>query len=327
VSRLLACVLLAELSAACIHIDIGGGGRGDFEETVVFGNRGPKVLLLEIEGVISERERSGFLGAGQESTVARVVEQLDVARDAGDIRAVILRVDSPGGSAAASDDVYRALRSFKDETGLPVLAQFMGLATSGGYYVAMAADEIYAVPTCVTGSIGVLFVSVSFEGLMTRLGVRDQTLTGGKHKDAASVLRDMTPDERSHLQSVVDDLHDRFKSVVEAGRPKLDRARVDELADGSVYSAPQAEASGLVDGIAPIESTVARAAELAGLDGDYRVVTYHRPSEFRNNLYTRGPVSAPTARTDGEWAALMDRAGIRAQSEPGFHYLWWPAAP
>lgn len=323
-------LVAAVFGTACIHVNIGGDGRGEFEQTIVFGRRGPKILLLEIEGVISEHERTSFLGAGRESTVARLVEQLQVAREEGDVRALVLRIDSPGGSAAASDDVYRALLAFKQETGLPVVAQFMGLATSGGYYVAMAADEIWAEPTSVTGSIGVLFVSVSFEGLMKRWGVRDQTVTGGAHKDAGSLLRDMTSEEEAHLQSVVDDLHDRFKSVVEAGRPKLDRARIDELADGSVYSAPQATASGLVDGIAPIEATVRRAAELAGLGDSFRVVSYHRPSEFRNNLHTRSVGQAPSAKADGageaDWQALMDRAGIRARGEAGFHYLWWPAA-
>jgi len=315
-----ACVLLA---TGCISVNIGGLGRGEFDETVVLGDSGPKILLLEIDGVITEHERTSFLGDLEESSVARVVEQLDMARHEGDVRAVLLRVDSPGGTASASDAIYRAIVDFKRDTNLPVVAQFMGLAASGGYYVAMAADEIHATPTTVTGSIGVIFMGVSFQGLMERFGVRDQTITGGEHKDAGSFMRDMTPEEEAHLQSVVDDLHDRFKTVVAAGRPKLDAEAVDRLADGRIFSAKQAEAEGLVDSISPLEETAARAARLAGIDGDYRVVSYHRESEYRNNLHTRAPMPVATESSGDEWSALLERSGIAG---PGFHYLWWPAA-
>lgn len=321
----LSMLALLAMATGCISVNLGGFGRGDLEETVVFGRSGPKILLLEIDGMISEQEHTGFLGDLKESTVALVVEQLDRARAEGDIRAVILRVDSPGGTASASDAVYRALRDYKRDARVPVVAQFMGLAASGGYYVAMAADEIHAAPTTVTGSIGVIFVGVSFEGLMKRFGVRDQTITGGKYKDAGSFLRDMTLEEEAHMQSVVDDLHDRFKAVVAEGRPKLDASAIDRLADGRIFSARQAEAEGLVDAISPLEETTRQAARLAGIDGDFRVVTYHRESDYRNNLYTRAPapIAAQPSGSNDQWSALLDRAGLGG---PGFHYLWWPAA-
>lgn len=316
-------VSLVGIAGGCITVNIGGAGRGDLEETVVQGDSGPKILLLEIDGVITEHERTSLLGEVTESSVARVIEQLDRARDEDDVRAVVLRVDSPGGTASASDAIYRALRAYREEQGIPMVAQFMGLATSGGYYVAMAADEIHAGPTTVTGSIGVLFVGVSFAGMMERFGVRDQTITGGVHKDAGSFLRDMTPEEQAHLQSVVDDLHDRFKSVVARGRPNLDAEQIERLADGSIYSARQAEAAGLVDSISPIEVTTARAATLAGIVGPYRVVTYHRPDEYRNNLHTRPPSPQRAESSHDPWSALLERTGMGG---PGFHYLWWPAA-
>ncbi len=316
-------VALIALTSGCISVNIGGAGRGELEETTVLGRSGPKLLLLDIDGPITEHERMTLLEGSRESTVARVVEQLDRARRAGDISAILLRVDSPGGSASASDDVYRAIDRFKRETGVPVVAQFMGVAASGGYYVAMAADEIHAVPTTVTGSIGVLFMGVSFEGLMDKLGVRDQTITGGAQKDAGSFLRDMTPEERAHLQSVVDDLHDRFKDVVAIGRPNLDTEAIDRLADGRVFSASQAVDNGLVDVVSSLEETADLTAQRAGIVGDYRVVTYHRGAEYRNNLYTRPPLPAPAVvGAQSDWGALLEEAGL---SRPGFHYLWWPA--
>lgn len=314
------------LGSGCIHIQIGGEGRGELEETVVWGTSGPKILLLEIDGLITEHERLGLFDGSRESTVARVVEQLDLARRDRDIRAVLLRIDSPGGSASASDDVYRALSSYKAESGLPMVAQLMGLATSGGYYVAMASDEVRAVPTGVTGSIGVLFMGVSFEGLMEKLGVADQTVTGGAHKDAGSFLRDMTPEEEAHIQSVVDDLHTRFKSVVASGRPQLDAAAIDTAADGRIYSATQALELGLIDAISPIEETTRALAGRAGLGSRYRVVSYHRPTEYRDNLHTRDPLGPPQAQRSGsssDWSALLEASGL---ARPGFHYLWWPAA-
>ena len=319
----LALLAVWAFASGCISVNIGSPGRGELEETLVHGRRGPKILLLDIEGAITEHERMGLLEASRESTVARVVEQLDRAARSGDIRGVLLRVDSPGGTASASDDIYRALANFKRRQQIPVIAQFMGLAASGGYYVAMAADEIYAEPTTVTGSIGVLFMGISFEGLMDRFGVRDQTITGGEHKDAGSFLRDMTAEEEAHLQSVVDDLHDRFKEVVQAGRPGLEAADVDRLADGSIFSAKQAEAEGLIDSIRPLEETTEHCARVAGIVGDYRVVTYHRPGEYRDNLHTRTPLPPPTTSSGGDLSALLDRTGL---GRPGFHYLWWPAA-
>ncbi|MDH4016624.1 MAG: signal peptide peptidase SppA [Actinomycetota bacterium] len=319
------CAAIAALVTGCISVQLGGLGRSELEETTVRGRSGPKILLLEIDGVITEHERIGLFDGTRESTVARVVEQLDRARDDDDVRAVLLRVDSPGGSASASDDVYRALLAFKQERGLPMVAQFMGLAASGGYYVAMASDEIRAVPTSVTGSIGVLFMGISFEGLMDKLGVTDQTVTGGEHKDAGSFLRDMTPEEQAHMQSVVDDLHDRFKAVVAAGRPKLDEEAIAAAADGRVYSAPQALELGLIDGISPIEDTTRDLARMAGIGEKYRVVSYHRAHEYRNNLHTREPQAPPqtSAASQGDWSALLDASGL---TQPGFHYLWWPAA-
>ena len=153
--------------------------------------------------------------------MSRVREQLDRARDDPEVRALLLRINSPGGTATASDLVYGEILRFKRERGVPVVAQLMGLATSGGYYVAMAADVVVAHPTTVTGSIGVRFVSVSLAGLMEKVGIEDQTLVAGSHKDAGSPLRRLTREERAHLQSVLDDLHSRFEQVVAAGRPNL----------------------------------------------------------------------------------------------------------
>jgi len=300
-------------------VQLFGGLPDPLIETVIYGESGPKIVLIDIDGVISEsRDDHGFLEPSEESMLARVREQLDHARDDSDVRAVLLRINSPGGSVTASDILYQELMRFKRDRGVPVVAHFMGVAASGGYYVAMAADELIAEPTGVTGSIGVIFVGVNLSGLMEKLGVQDQTLTAGAQKDAGSWLHPMKPVEREHLQSVLDDMHERFKQVVVAGRPGLDRQRVDALADGRIYSASQAKANGLVDGLGDLEETVAAAQRRAGL-ASARVVTYHRPREYRQNLYTQAPAVPRVMR--------LELGPSLPLARPGFLYLWAPGLP
>ena len=286
------------------------------EETLISGERGPKVLLLEIDGLISLRKpEPEVIGPVRDSTASRVREVLDEARADPEVRALVLRIDSPGGTATASDVVYREILRFKKERGVPVIAHMIGVATSGGYYVAMAADTVVANPTTVTGSIGVIFMGVNVVGLMHKLGIENQTLTAGSEKDAASPLRRMTRTERAHLQSVLDDLHGRFQRVVDTGRPGLDAGQVAKLSDGRIYTASQARELGLVDELGDLERSLELAGARAGLD-EFRVVTYHRPREYANNVYTRQPLRPVLKLELPAPFAWLER--------PGFYYLWAP---
>jgi protease-4 len=231
------------------------------------------------------------------------------------VKALLLRINSPGGTVTGSDLLYREILRFKQERRVPVVAQMMGLATSGGYYVAMAADEIHAQPTSVTGSIGVVFTGVNLTGLMEKIGVEDQTLTSGDFKDAGSMLRPMRPEERDQLQSVLDDLYARFLAVVQEGRSELDAEQVALLADGRIYSASQALERGLIDEIGSIDDALRRTRELAGVKRA-RAVTYHRPREYTNNFYTRAPRQRGPALD--LWPDALELRG------PAFLYLWAP---
>jgi len=309
----LAAALLAP--AGCLTVNVVPGPGQGLEERRIQGESGPKILLVEIDGPITSRPEEQLFGPDEPSTVGSVREQLDRARRDDDVAAVLLRIDTPGGGATASEILYRDVLRFKQERGVPVVAQLMSLATSGGYYVAMAADEVVAHPTTVTGSIGVLFVGVEFSGLMDKLGISDQTLTGGEQKDAMSPLRPMTPAERSHMQAVVDDLHARFKSVVAEGRPDLSQEEVEALGDGRIFSASQALEQGLVDRTGSLQETIAALEQRLGVPGS-RVVAYVRPNEWQPTIYDRGP-GAPVLQLD-----LSQLFGWRPS--PGFHYLWWP---
>jgi protease-4 len=312
------CALLAALLLlGCININVGAGRRAELVERVVYGTKGPKILLIDIDGMISDLAAPRALGFGErESMVSRVRAQLDRAEEDGDIRAIILRINSPGGTASASEIVYSEIRRFKEEHEIPVIAQLMGVAASGGYYLAMSADTVRALPTTITGSIGVIFSGVSLSGLMEKIGVENQTLTTGPYKDAGSSLRRMTDGERAQLSSVLDGLYARFLEVVEAGRPDLSSEEVRALADGRIFSAVQAEANGLIDGVGDLPGAVDLAEERAGIETS-RVVAYGRPDEWRENLYSMSARPEPTA---SPWAILSP------VSEPAFLYLWWPGA-
>jgi len=314
---LLACTAALALSASgCITLDLGGNVAGVMHETVVFGSDGPKVLMLDIDGEITDSDAAGVLGwVLSEGTVSRVRDELNRADKEGDIAAILLRIDSPGGSPTASDSVYRQLTAFKKKHGIPVFAQLMSTAASGGYYIAVAADRILASPTTITGSIGVIMLGVNLSGLMDKIGVTNQTLTSGGYKDAGSFLRPMEETERAQLQSVVDDLYSRFVDVVNRGRAELPEERIRELADGRIYSAPQALEAGLVDGISPLEQTIAALTKHLGVPG-LRVVSYHRMRENPTNIYSRTTLHEPIKIQSGAVPHLFPR--------PGFYYLWWP---
>ena len=324
----LGAVLVPLLASGCALLRLPFGGPEPLEETVVEGKGSAKILILDIDGILSEEGESSAFGLfSRESIVARVREELDTARKDSRIAAVVLRIDSPGGTVSASDLLYHEILHFKHEKKVPVIAQMMGVAASGGYYVAMAADAVYAEPTTITGSIGVIFDGINLSGLMKKLGIEDQTLKSGELKDEGSPFRPMSPAERAQLQSVIDGLYARFCGVVAAGRPKLAPDRVRELADGRVYVAPQALDSGLVDGIAYLPDTLDEARRRAGVE-EARVILYRRSDEWAENIYSRAPFGAgPRAAAVSQPSTVRLDLGLDLLSRlrgPAFLYLWWP---
>jgi protease-4 len=324
----LAAIALALAAASlantgCITVNAFGGGREPLVEAVVQGERGPKILLVEIDSTIKEDEEDSALGLPlREGSVARIREQLDLARKS-EVRALVLRIDSPGGTVTASDLLYREILRFKEERSVPVIAQFMGIAASGGYYAAMAADRLIAQPTTITGSIGVIFSGLNLAGLFEKLGVEDQTLTAGDRKDSGSPFRPMRPEERAQLQTILDGLHARFLEVVAKGRPGLPPQRIAELADGRIYTAAQALENGLVDEIGYLPDAIRAAERAAGLESSV-VVAYHRPHEWRKNVYyTR----APWPQLAPELTPQLEIArALGLWNRPAFLYLWMPGA-
>jgi protease-4 len=321
--RACALVLAAALGAAGCVIPIGGGSffgeKRPLEETVVDGEGRDKILLVDISSVITDAPTKHAFGLiEEESTVARVHSELKKASEDARVKAIVLRINSPGGGVTASYQIYAEIVRLKKEQNLPVVAALGDLATSGGYYVACAADRVVAHPTTVTGSIGVILMSLNLEGLLNKIGVKNQTFKAGAHKDLLSPLRQPTPEERKIVQDILDGLHARFIAVVRESRPKLDLARIAELTDGRIVGADEALRAGLVDQIGDLEAAIAAAKSAARVE-EARVIMYHRGEPAQENIYStmRG---APA-----QVNVLPVDFGPLAQSGPRFMYLWAPA--
>jgi protease-4 len=312
-----AALLLAGCSV--ISVDLTPRIR-PLEEQTVEGKGEHKILLMDVSGFLAEEATSPSLPLGTPPSrvplLVRVREELMKAADDRQVRAVVLRINSPGGTVTASDIVYREVELFKRQTKVPVVAVLMDVAASGGYYVALAADAIVAHPTTVTGSIGVIMISLNAEGLLQKVGVSPSTIKSGERKDMGSPFRAMTPEERAIFQSVIDDLHGQFVAkVVERRRIPTDTAKA--VADGRIYTAEQALGRRLIDRIGYVPDALDVARRAAGLE-EARIVVYHRPREYRATYY------AGAKGTAGGLEASLSQLAALAGPGPRFLYLWWP---
>ncbi|MEJ2705831.1 MAG: signal peptide peptidase SppA, partial [Sedimentisphaerales bacterium] len=215
----------------------------ELEETQIQGDRGfwvsDKIAIIDVDGMLINRQKRGLIHSG-ENPVSLFIEKLEKAAEDRSVKAVVLRLNSPGGTVAASDLMYHSLRQFKSRTGKPVVACVHGLGCSGAYYLACACDGIMAQPTSVTGSIGTIFQTFSVAGTMEKIGVKAVAIKSGRLKDMASPLHNLTEPEREVLQGIIDSLYQRFLNVVQGGRKNLNRQKLEGLADGRVFTAEQA---------------------------------------------------------------------------------------
>ncbi|WKZ18680.1 MAG: signal peptide peptidase SppA [Candidatus Jettenia sp. CY-1] len=294
---------------------------GPLQEETVAGIGKDKILITDISGVISTNdEKSGLASLSEEPDIlTRIKEELKMAARDKHMKAVILRINSPGGSVTASDMIYHEIERFKEDTGMKVIACIMDLGASGGYYVAVSADKIVAHPTAVTGSIGVIMLNVSIEGLLQKIGVKDATIKTGEHKDMGSPLKTMTEEERKIFQGVLDTMYERFLAVIVKNRNGngLDLKGVKSLADGRIYTAQQALEHKLVDQIGYLDDAILLAKKEAELT-EARVVIYHRPGAYKNNIYSK--LAGPHAIN----LVNFDLRTFVKSGTPSFMYLWAP---
>ncbi len=280
----------------------------------------PKLALIEVDGTLQNSRSTSLLGTGADNPVALFAEKLERAAHDRQVRAVVLRINSPGGTVTASDLMYEEVRRFRQRTGKPVIAAMMDVAASGGYYVACAADRMFAQPTTVTGSIGVIMLAPEFSGTLHKIGAQVNIIKSGEMKDAGSPFREMSERDRAVFQGLIDGMYARFLEVVQRARPNLPPERIRALADGRVYLGPEAHDLGLVDEVGSLRDALAAAKRAAGLDDrPVCVVEYSRQIDYRPNIYARadGPTQVNLLNIDlPRWLA---------GPEPQFLYLWAPA--
>jgi protease-4 len=308
--------LLALVTAGCISISLFPQTMPLREKTVQ-GTATDKILMMDISGVISEKGSSNPLSES-EDLVALIKEELTLAAEDSQIKSLLLRINSPGGTVTASDVIHHEINEFKSKRKIPVVAVIMDVGASGGYYIAVAADRIIAHPTSVTGSVGVIMLRVNAEGLLQKIGVEAGAIKSGAKKDIGSPFRPMSEEERAIFQSMINGFQSRFLEVVTKGRKALPADQLKLIADGRVLTGPQAVQLGLVDQIGYLDDGIAAAKQLAGL-ADARVVMYVRPGTYKNNIYSQAPGTSTL-----EALANLDIMGLVRGGTPQFLYLWMP---
>ena len=276
-----------------------GGGMG----------LGEAVAIVRVEGTIlaGSLPDSPFDGSGGAYS-DQIVEYLEQAQEDWSVKAIVLRVDSPGGSVVASDEIYQKML----EVEKPIVVSMGELAASGGYYISAPADVIMANPATLTGSIGVIAQMTNLEELMDKIGVEVVVIKSGIHKDEGSPFREMTEEEKAIWQAIIDETYAQFVAIVAEGRD-LPEDKVREIADGRVYTGKQAMELGLVDELGNLPEAIGRAAELGGIEGEPRLVEYRRPPTLFETFF--GSLVSPFQPFD--LARLLDLEG-----RPSLQYLY-----
>jgi len=325
---------LAMLLPACLPnrvvIDLAPGD-GQLHETAVLadesaGANAPKVAIIHVTGLISYLPAPGLI-ASNANPVDSLYTRLDKAANDPQTRAVILWVNSPGGTVGASDTMYNELRHFRRTTGKPIVVCMGEIATSGAYYISLAADHVVAQPSSVTGSIGVLVQTFNFSEGMGRIGISGRALTSGPNKALTNPFEPPTAEHYAIVQGLVDGFYDQFRSLVAERRP-VAAASADfaMMTDGRVFTGVEAARLHLVDQTGSLRDAFGVAKRLAGIERA-RLVKYHAKGvEPRSPYNTAAPIAPTLGGGDTNISVLSVNASPDAIS-PGFYYVWWPLTP
>ncbi len=272
---------------------------------------GPTVAIVQVQGPIVSASASNPWNAAPQAAAEDIIPLVQHLEADPNVKAIVLHINSPGGSVVASDRIYHAL----DQVNKPLIVYMDEVAASGGYYISMAADTIIANPNTLTGSIGVIAVFLNAQGLMEKIGLEAEVITAGEAKDMGSVYRAMRPEERAYFEDLLRAVHTNFIQVVAQGRDmEVDRVR--ELADGRVYLAQDALELGLIDALGYEGDAVAQAAKMGHIEGEPRVVRYY-PGYSPLAALLRG--AAPASG----WSAALPWPEPVGQA-PTLLYMWWP---
>lgn len=279
-----------------------GPGRRDFfmEEVIQKGPSDRKIVVINLQGIINEAKSKD------------IHKQLKFVREDKKVKGLILRVNSPGGLVSSSDRIYNEIGKFREQTGKPVVAFMQGLAASGGYYTSVACDKIVAEPTTITGSIGVIASYFVLQGLLEgKLGIEPVVVKSGLRKDWPSMFEPPTEEQLQYLDDKwIKPAYKRFVKIVADSRDELTVDDVNRLADGSIYTAKEAQEENLIDEIGYLDKAIEQVLSLAGIK-DAEVVEYRRPFSL---------VSLLNARADS--LLKIDRSTLYNLGTPHVMYLW-----
>lgn len=256
---------------------------------------GRRIASLELEGVISDSR--SFL------------DDLKEYGNRSGVGAVVIRINSPGGGVAASQEIYEGVKKFRRDSGKKVIVSMASVAASGGYYVACAGDRIYANPGSITGSIGVIAEWYNYGELLKWAKTQDVVIKSGVFKDAGSSTRPLTPEEKAYFQGLIDNMYGQFVSAVASSR-KMEEAAVRKLADGRVYTGQEAKAGGLIDELGTYQDAVAAAAKIAGITGEPKILSPARKTFSILELLL------------GDARSALPMSPDRSESHIRFEYLW-----
>ncbi len=309
--------LLAIGQVGCLSIDLSKIGSPSLTEHEISRDgvfTQGKILIVEISGQIRSSERRSLFGRDTTPDAIRAI--LNKAAQDDDIKALVLRINSPGGEVTATDVIYHDLRAFRERTGMPVHAAIMSLGTSGAYYIAASANEIYGHPTSIIGSLGVIARIPQYGELADKVGYGEVVFKSGKNKDLGDPLQEIDEEQRVIFQGMIDSMYERFLDVVVENRPGYaTRDELRPIADGRIYTPEQARAFGLVDGIAYLDEVIEKAKRAAGLE-KAKVITYSHRGGDQSNIYSRLPTQLNLLN--------IDLGSLLGETQAGFHYLWMP---
>lgn len=313
----LAVFFAAIIFSGCATINFGPS-LGALKEVTISGEGPGKILLVNIDGVINNQKDRSFSGSivklGMVETIRGVIEK---AEKDDEIKALLIKMNSPGGTVTASDIIFHLLQTYKEKRKVRIYIQVMDLAASGGYYIALAGDEIIAHPTSLIGSIGVIALKVNLQELMAKIGVSWEIVKSGDKKDFMSPFRSFTKEERELFQETIDRFHNRFVKLIAENRSALNSSQVQSLADGRVFDAEQAKELKLIDHIGYVTDTLQRIkSDLK--NPNLKLVTYHRNDEFQGNIYSQ--IQRPTSFN----LINLDLGFNPNTLTPYFLYIWSP---
>ena len=316
---MLLCFAAIVLFSGCTSIKLNffTGKTDPLREYTLTGSGRNKILIIPIEGVISNHADFSLI-AEHPGMLENIVSQLNCAANDSRIKAVLLKVDSPGGLVTASDILYNEIVKFKKRTGKTVVVSMMDVAASGAYMISLPADMITAHPTTVTGSIGVIFMRPQLSNLMEKIGMSVDVSKSGKNKDMGSPFRHSLPEEKQLFQKLIDSLNSQFIAQVKKHR-NINKASMETISTAQIFLAEDALKLGLIDKICYLDEALNECKSLAKLPKNAKVIIYRRKYYPNDNIY-----NTSLSQYKGANISLIDIGVLNnlGAIKSGFYCIW-----